>query len=208
MSDATLPYGPIMTRLLEPMRRGFLVVNRRLTAPMLRAGLGPLLTTPATGSMLLLRTTGRTSGLVREAPLGYALVDGRIMVVAGYGRAAHWFRNALAHPHVEVVLPGAVISGVAEEVTDPLERRRALRATIRAMGVVGRWTLGDLDGASDDRVDELARAFPVLAVTPMAVLDGPFDPGAWFPAANAAAWVALTGAACWAIGRAVRRSAR
>ena len=177
---APLPYGPVLTRLLEPLRQAFLVVNRWATAPALRLGLGPLLGTPATGSLLVLRTRGRKTGLVREAPLGYALVDGAIVVVAGYGRAAHWFRNALANPEVEVVLPGAILAGRAEEIRDPIERRVAFRQVIAALGVVGRLTVGDVAGATDERVDALAEAFPVLRVRPLAVRPGPYDPGGGF----------------------------
>lgn len=77
-----------MTAMLAPLRKGFLIVNRWAAAPLIRAGGGPLLTSPVAGSILLLRTTGRKTGLVREAPLGYTVIDGRVVVLAGYGRDA------------------------------------------------------------------------------------------------------------------------
>jgi len=166
-----------VTAVLNPLRKTFLVLNRWVAAPLIHAGGGPMLTTPIAGSILLLRTTGRKSGLVREAPLGYAVVDGRVVVVAGYGRTAHWFRNAAADPEVEVLLPGALIAGRAEEITEPDKRRAAFRALIASMGVVGRLTLGDVRGKNDAEVDMLAEAFPILAITPTAVRPGPFDPG-------------------------------
>jgi deazaflavin-dependent oxidoreductase (nitroreductase family) len=177
---ADLPYPPWMTRLLGPLRSGFRGVNRGLTVPLVEAGLGPLLATPLTGSILVLRTTGRRTGLIRQVPLGYAILDGRIIVVAGYGRASHWFRNALADPRVEVALPGAVLVGSAEESVDPEDRRRAFRAVSGALAVIGRATLGDVEDADDARIDELADAFPVLAITPTGVLPGPYDPGGAF----------------------------
>ncbi len=198
-----LPYGPTMTRLLGPLRRGFGVVNRRFAVPLLRAGLGPLLATPATGSLLVLRTTGRTSGQVRDAPLAYALIDGKVVVVAGYGRSAHWFRNALSDPRVEVVLPGAVLAGHAEEITDPDERRAAFVTLMRSMGVIGRLTVGDVTTASPGRLDELAAALPTLAITPTGVLDGPYDPGGRATWANAAAVVLETAALAALLLRAV-----
>jgi len=114
-----------MTSLLTPLRKAFLVLNRGVAPPLIRAGGGPMLTTTVSGSILLLRTTGWKCGLVREAPLGYAVIDGRVVVVAGYGRSAHWFRNALANPEVEVLLPGALLAGRADEITDPDEQRAA-----------------------------------------------------------------------------------
>lgn len=194
---APLPYGPAMTAMLTPLRKAFLVFNRSVAAPLIRAGGGPLLTTPVAGSILLLRTTGRKSGLVRETPLGYTVIHGRVVVVAGYGRGAHWFRNALAEPEVEVLLPGALFAGLAEEITEPDERRAAFRTLIGSMGLVGRLTLGDVRGRSDAEVDTLAQAFPILAITPTAVRSGPFDPGGIGTRVNAALWV-LLGAAGFA----------
>jgi len=194
-----------MTAALNPLRRAFRVVNQRVAAPLIRAGGGPLLTTPLAGSILLLRTTGRKSGLVREAPLGYAVTNGRVVVVAGYGRGAHWFRNALADPAVEVLLPGALIAGRAAEVTEPDERRAAFRTLIDSMGVVGRLTLGDVRGMSDAQVDVLAEAFPILAITPTAILPGPFDPGGVGTRLNTAAWVSWVAVAAAVLAAASRR---
>jgi deazaflavin-dependent oxidoreductase (nitroreductase family) len=177
---AHLPYDPRMLRLLGPLRVGFRLVNRWLTVPMVDRGLGPLLGTPLTGSILVLRTTGRKTGLVREAPLGYTVLEGRIVVIAGYGRTCHWFRNALANPQVQVSLPGAVLAGHAEEITDPVTRRRAFRALVAALGVIGRATLGNVEEADDARVDQLADSFPLLAVTPTDILPGPYEPGGTF----------------------------
>ena len=200
-----LPYGPAMTALLTPLRKGFLLLNRWVAAPLIRAGGGPLLTTPVAGSILLLRTTGRKSGLIREAPLGYTVFDGRVVVVAGYGRSAHWFRNAMADPEVEVLLPGVLIAGRAEEITEPAERRAAFRTLIESMGVVGRLTLGDVRDKSDAEVDTLAVAFPILAITPTAVRPGPFDPGGVGTRINTAVSVLLAVAG---LAAAVSRSKR
>jgi deazaflavin-dependent oxidoreductase (nitroreductase family) len=189
-----LPYGPTVTAVLTPLRSAFRVLNRWVAAPLIRAGGGPLLTTTVAGSILLLRTTGRKSGLVREAPLGYTVIDGRVVVTAGYGRSAHWFRNALADPEVEVLLPGALIAGHAAEITEPDARRAAFRALIESMGVVGRLTLGDIRGKRDAEVDLLAQAFPILAITPTAVRPGPFDPGGTGTRINTALWVLLPAA--------------
>jgi len=192
--------------LLAPLRKAFLVLNRWIAAPLIRAGGGPLLTTPVAGSILLLRTTGRKSGLVREAPLGYTVLDGRVVVVAGYGRTAHWFLNAVADPEVEMMLPGARIAGQAEEITEPDERRAAFRTLIQSMGVVGRLTLGDVSGKGDDEVDLLAQAFPILAITPTAVLPGPFDPGGIGTRINTALWVIVGAAGLSAVVSRRRRS--
>jgi deazaflavin-dependent oxidoreductase (nitroreductase family) len=203
---AHLPYDPWMLRLLGPLRAGFRLANRWLAVPMVNRGLGPLLGTPLTGSILVLRTTGRKTGLVREVPLGYSVLDGRIVVIAGYGRTCHWFRNALANPQVQVSLPGAVLAGHAEEITDPVNRRRAFRALAAALGVIGRATLGHVEEADDARVDQLADSFPLLAVTPTGVLPGPYEPGGTFWRIPLTATVA--GGAALLLARGHARAAR
>ena len=203
---APLPYGPTMTALLTPLRKAFRVLNRWAAAPLIRAGGGPFLTTTATGSILVLRTTGRKSGLVREAPLGYTVIDGRVVVMAGYGRKAHWFRNALADPEVEVLLPGALIAGRAAEITEPGEMRAAFRILIESMGIVGRLTLGNVRGKSDAEVDALAAAFPILAITPTAFRPGPFDPGGIGTRINTALSIVLPAAGVLAVAWHHKRS--
>src|SRR5512140_1582430 len=116
--EAPLPYGPLMSRLLPAMHRAFLVLNRRLALPVLHAGLAPFWSLPVTGYMAILRTRGRKTGAVREAPLGYVIWEGAVYVWAGFGPRTHWLRNIEADPRVEVVLPGRAFSGTAEVVTD------------------------------------------------------------------------------------------
>jgi len=155
----------------------FLVVNRTVAAPALRAGLGPLLVTPAGGSILLLRTHGRRTGLVREAPLGYVVHDGAIYVCAGFGRGTAWLANLLADASVEVILPGARIRATAREVTDRDEYDVALRELIRALGIVGRATVPDALDPEAVIPDTWFATMPLVRLEPAAMLAGPWDPG-------------------------------
>ena len=124
-ADEPLPYGPRMSRMLPRLHHWFLLLNRWFGVPMIKAGLSPAWGTPYGGYFVLLRTRGRTSGEMREAPLGYGLADGNVYVMAGFGRRTQWLRNIQADPNVEVLLPGRALRGLAEEVTDPTERARA-----------------------------------------------------------------------------------
>jgi hypothetical protein len=90
-----------------------------------------------------------------------------------------------------VLLPGARIAGVAEEVTEPDERRAAFCTLVATMGVVGTLTLGDVRGKSDAEVDALAQALPMLAITPTALRPGPFDPSGIGTRVNAALWLLI-----------------
>jgi deazaflavin-dependent oxidoreductase (nitroreductase family) len=204
-----LPYGPTMTRLLEPMHGAFIQLNRWFAVPALRAGLGPLFSTPVLGSLMVLRTTGRKSGLPRDVPLGYAILDGCVYCIAGFGVETQWFRNIQADPVVEVVLPTATFRGVAEEVTDPDEWARAFRLLMMNMGPIGRATSGDVRGVTDERLREMGRGLPLVRIRPTGIGSGPADPGGlmWIPVQLATTVVSLwlVAKVARAAGRAVRK---
>jgi deazaflavin-dependent oxidoreductase (nitroreductase family) len=194
-----------MSRLLRPLQRGFLVLNRWFMAPAIKGGLGRLIGNPFTGHLMILRTRGRTTGLLREAPLGYVILDGAVYCVAGYGETTPWFRNLCAEPTVDVVLPDRRFRGRAEPVAEPTEWLRAYRALMSSFGLIGRSVTEDVSDLSDDAVLARHRGLPVVRITPTdpadPIVSGPWDPGGngWIKA-NVAALAA--GALVW---RAVRR---
>lgn len=179
-----LPYGPFLTRTLPTLSRMFRVLNRIYVIPAIKAGLGPLHANPLTGSWMLLKTTGRTTGLKREVALGYAILDGAVYCSAGFGPRTQWYRNLLAEPRVEVVLPGGAFAGVAEAVTDPVELDLAWRALIRSLGMLGRAFVCAPDAAPDALVAKTEN-LPLVRIRPVGIAGGPADPGGWL-------WVTLT----------------
>jgi deazaflavin-dependent oxidoreductase (nitroreductase family) len=167
-----------MSRLLRPIQRAFLAVNGLLVAPALRKGLGRLIGNPLTGHLMLLRTRGRVTGRLREAPLGYVIRDGAVWCVAGYGRATPWYRNLLADPSVEVVLPDRTFRGVATPVEDRAVWAAAYRDLIGSFGIVGRLVVGRIDGLTDDQLRTRFEALPIIRIDP-AHRDAPIRPGIW-----------------------------
>jgi deazaflavin-dependent oxidoreductase (nitroreductase family) len=203
--DPALPYGPRMARGLAPLRRTFLVVNRWFAVPALRIGLGPLFSTPIAGSLMVLRTTGRTTGLRRDAPLGYVIVDGAVYCCAGFGRRTAWYRNLCADPRVEVLLPTIAVSGVAETVTDRSEWDRVFPRYVGALGVVGRLTVGDIGSADAARLDDLRRSLPLVRIRPTGLAGGPADPGGGLWIVVQALWLVALGRILMSVGRRIRR---
>jgi deazaflavin-dependent oxidoreductase (nitroreductase family) len=180
---SALPYGPVLTRLLRPLQRGFLVLNRGFMAPLAHRGLGWLIGSPLTGHIMVLRTHGRRSGLVREVPLGYVIRDGAVYCVAGYGTMTPWFRNLVHDPVVEVLLPTRRFRGVATPVDPPSEWLAAYRALVASFGLVGRAVVGDIDRIDDAELLARHRVLPVVRIRPAdgepPVIPGAFDPGGW-----------------------------
>jgi deazaflavin-dependent oxidoreductase (nitroreductase family) len=203
--ELPLPYGPLMTSSLPRIQRGFRFVNRFVAVPLLEAGLGPLCNTPLTGSLMVLRTKGRRSGLRREAPLGYLVLDGYVYCCAGFGRRTQWFRNIEADPHVEVLLPTIAVAGIAEEVTDPAEWSRGMRALLASLGIISRAVIGDVRHASDERLGAMAGGLPLVRIRITGLGVGPFDPGGrgWvLPTVLGIAWLGTR------VRRRLRRSPR
>ena len=74
--------------------------------------------------MLLLTTTGRTSGTQHTVPLLYLRSDDRLIVIASYGgRQEHpeWYRNLLSEPRASVQIRGKR-RDVVSATMEPLER--------------------------------------------------------------------------------------
>jgi deazaflavin-dependent oxidoreductase (nitroreductase family) len=86
------------------------------------------------GAVMVIKHTGRKSGLPRLTPVNYAILDGEIYCTAGFGSRADWFRNIQVHPQVEVWLPDGRRLGVAQDVTVSAERLPVFRAVLVASG--------------------------------------------------------------------------
>ena len=108
---------------------------------------------------LLLRTTGRRSGLPRTVALVYAEDDNRYVMVAsnhGWDRPPAWFVNLQAQPRVNVQVGRVHVDGVASVVTsdDPHYSRL--------------WSL--MNAANHDRYDgyqsKTSRPIPLVVVSP------------------------------------------
>jgi deazaflavin-dependent oxidoreductase (nitroreductase family) len=160
-------------------RRVFRALNRYFMVPALKAGLGPWLGTPLTGWLLLLRVRGRKSGLVRDNPLSYLVADGAVWVMAGFGSRTDWYRNLLADPEVELLLPGRTIACRAQVVDSPYIRARIIPQLVRATGAPGFLTGMNPYRSTDDQLLAAAAWVPLVRLAPEdeLLVAGPDDPG-------------------------------
>ena len=163
----------------DVMLRTFRWANRHLMLPMLQHHLvGAWVGSPLIGYFLTLTTTGRRSGLPRRTPLNYALLDGRIYVLCGFGVHADWYRNLTADPRVTVALPGRVVQGTADPVLDPVEAERAALAVVRNCGFALVFEGMNPLTATDEQLRERLAGRPVVRIsTPEPIRPGRHDPG-------------------------------
>jgi deazaflavin-dependent oxidoreductase (nitroreductase family) len=161
------------------MRRFFRFLNKFFMVPMFRLGFGPFFGNPLSGYIMVLKIVGRKTGKLRYAPVNYAIHDGKVYCMAGFGRISDWYRNLQAKPDIEVILPGGAISGTAQVIDDPSERSRMIRQVLKNAGVVA-----FLDGFNPYRIkdDELLKRtsdMPLVSIQPAGLGSGPADPGGW-----------------------------
>jgi len=166
----------------ESLRQGFKYFNRFMLA-MWRLGLGKWVNWwPKVGGQIMVIThTGRKTGLKRQTPVNYALVDGQIYCTAGFGSASDWYRNIQSKPEVEVWLPDGWWTGIAEEFNDPEARLPLLRQVLIASGFATFLAGINPYKISDDELDRVTAKYPLLRIRRTEPRTGPGGPGdlAW-----------------------------
>ncbi len=124
---------------------------------------------------LLLTHLGRRSGRSYQTVLeviGSEPAVGEVMVIAGLGSAADWYRNVQAHPAVEVVVGRRRFRPVhrvldepeAIEVLAAYERRN--RCVAPLVHQVLSWLVGWSYDGSDSARRRLAGELPIIAFRP------------------------------------------
>ena len=181
----TMREAPVLTGMArtasQASQTAFRYANRYLVIPLHRAGLAAWVGGPLGGWQCLLTTIGRTSGLRRETPLGYIVMDGAAWVMAGYGPRTRWYRNILAEPRVDLRLPGRCrFAALAEEVDDPQIRARVIPPLCRSMALPG-MMIGCVPATStDERILDCVSWVPLVRIGPAdgsALVPGAEDPG-------------------------------
>ncbi len=152
-------------RVPPDLLRGLFRRMNRFMVGMFRLGLGPYISNPYTGYIMVITTTGRRSGLPHRTPVNFIEEAGQVYCMAGFGERSDWYRNVRANPRVHVWVGGHGWEGQAELVTDqsqwvPLYRRIAGRA-----GFADRaFTKLQFSHLSDDEILSLAGQTPVVRI--------------------------------------------
>lgn len=195
-----LGYPEWIKTFLPAIHDAFTKGNKYIMVPALKMGLGRYASNPFTGYLMILRTRGRKSGEMRDAPLCYTIVGEYVYCVAGFGRQTHWVQNVLADPNVEVILPSRAFSGVAEEVVDETERGCVLPPLLRSMGVIaGMMGIGNPWRDAPEAIAAKCEGMPLVRVRATGIAAGPEDPGGRYWVVPLAASALLT--VWWLRGR-------
>lgn len=163
------------------LRKGFRSFNKFMLL-VFRLGLGSYGNgTRWGGWIMVLSQRGRKTGLLRRTLLNYALVDGDVYCLAGFGAQADWYRNVLATPEVEVWLLEGRWAGIAEDVSDHPQRLELLRKVLVASGFASYAAGIDPLKLDDASLDALTGKYRLVRIRRKDALTGPGGPGdlAW-----------------------------
>ena len=179
------------------LRRILKFINLFFMVPLFRLGLGSFVGNPVTGYIMVIKSIGQKTGKVRYAPVNYAILDGNIYCIAGFGKGTHWFRNLKAQPKVEIIAPGGSVAGIAEDATSSNEVMPILRQLLRNSGVIGLFAGINPFSNSDIELREKTKEFPLIRIRPVGIGSGAGDAGGWLWVLSIAATVAVL----WLISR-------
>ncbi|MCJ7511805.1 MAG: nitroreductase family deazaflavin-dependent oxidoreductase [Anaerolineales bacterium] len=172
----------------QQLRHAFRWLNRYMLLHW-RLGLGPYANRrEISGQIMLLVHVGRKTGRIRRTPVNYAIVEGDVYCLSGFGPGADWYRNLQANPQVEIWLPHGWWAGTTEDISDTPERLPLLRQVLIASGFAARLAGLDPVKMTDENLDAATRPYRLVRIRRTHALTGPGGPGdlAWvWPAATA-----------------------
>lgn len=161
------------------LRTIFKFVNRFFMVPLFRLGLGPFIGNPITGYIMVMKTTGRKTGKDRYAPVNYAIRDGNIYCMAGFGKDTHWLRNLQEQPNIEIIIPSGPLAGAAEDATNSEEAVHVLRQLLKNSGFAGLLSGFNPYTMSDNELCERTKGYPLIRIRPTGAGSGAGDAGGW-----------------------------
>jgi len=129
------------------------------------------------GRIMVLTNTGWKTGLRRRTPVNYADVFGEIYCVAGFGKAAHWYKNIQADPNVEIWLPDGWWTAVAEDVSAIENRTFLMREVMIASGFAAPAFGIHPKKMSDEEIADLTADYRLIRIRRINACTGSDGPG-------------------------------
>lgn len=190
---------PLSPQTENQLRQAFKIFNKFVVL-LWRLGIGNSMGMypEKTGQFLVIVHKGRLTGKTRYTPVNYARVEDELYVTAGFGEEAHWYKNIMANPNIEIWVNNERWGALAEDVSDHPDRLRLLREVLKGSGFAA--VLAGLDPRklSDDELNAGSEKYRLVHLRRCEARTGDGGPGdlAWiWP--NAAAVLFVLALAGW-----------
>lgn len=176
---------------LQMLAQTFKYFNRVMVM-MWRLGLGKFINMApeSAGQIMVLVHTGRKSGKTRHTPVNYALMDGEVYCLAGFGKGSQWYKNIMANPAVEIWLPDSWWKAEAVDVTDNPKRAEILRTVLISSGFAAS-TFEDLE-PREMQLEQFEELFDKYGYRILHIKRTAAKTGAGGPGEYAWVWIILT----------------
>ncbi len=134
------------------------------------------------GRIMVLTHTGRKTGIRYRTPVNFTMLGEDIIIVAGFGAAADWYRNIKRNPRVEVWLPTGWWEGQARDYDDPQNRVSIMRQLMYDTGFAAPLMGVDSNKLSDAELERVVADYRLMRIHRTAACTGPGGPAdlAWF----------------------------
>lgn len=133
------------------------------------------------GRIMVITHTGRKTGLRRQTPVNYSIIDGDIYCTAGFGQVSDWYRNLQVNPQVEIWLPDNWWAGLAEEADSSENRLTLLRQVLKDSGFAAPMFGVNPHQLSDQELEQATTSYRLIRIRRTHKLSGRGGPGdlAW-----------------------------
>jgi hypothetical protein len=116
--------------------------------------------------------------------VNYAIHQGAIWCISGGRKTSDWYKNLLATPDIEVILPGGAVFGHVSEEKEPETRRIVIRQVLKNAGFAGFFEGYNPWKISDEELLTKIGDLPLLKITPIGIGSSASDPKGW-------AWITM-----------------
>jgi deazaflavin-dependent oxidoreductase (nitroreductase family) len=174
--DITIFWRKAMPNLL---RKFFWLFNKTFMVPIFRLGLGPFIGNKVSGYIMILKTVGRKTGKTRYTLVNYAIQNGYIYCLSGWGKHADWYLNMMEAKGIEVILPGGSVYGELQDVADPKEKRVVVRKILQNAGFAGFFEGFNPYSISDELLEQKTTDMTLVKIHPDGIGSGASDPGGY-----------------------------
>ncbi len=161
------------------MRQVFRFFNKFFMVPMFQLGFGPFFGNPFTGYIMVMKVKGRKTGKVRLTPVNYAIHKGYVYCISGGRTTSDWFRNLLADPEIDLMLPSGSIHARVEEVLEPGLKLTLCRQVLKNAGFAGFFEGYNPYTITDEGLSQKIFDLPLLRFQLLGLGSGPSDAGGW-----------------------------